>query len=151
MSPNLKTYKPLMKKYSTTVWSCVALEFGWWNCQNNPLCILGVHLDLALTMETQVASVVRSTHLHLRQIAQLRPCLDAGSFTTLIVSRIDYCNALYVGRPLRLMRKLQMVQNKVARLLTGVKRFHHIPPHFGCLTLATYPLLHWFQDTNHYI
>ena len=32
---------------------------------------LGIHLDPALTMETQVASVVRSAFFHLWRIAQL--------------------------------------------------------------------------------
>ena len=90
-------------------------------------------------MEIQVISVVWSTHFHLWWITQLRPYLDTGVLTTLVhvlvVSRIDYCNRLYVGLPLRLMHKLQKVQNTVERLLTGVKKFHHISP-----TLAT---LHW--------
>ena len=72
---------------------------------------------------------------------ELHPYLDMGVrtmlFHALVVSRIGYCNALYVGLPLRLMRKLQMVQNMAARLLTGVKTFQHIFP-----TLATYPLPH---------
>ena len=39
---------------------------------------LGIHLDPARTMETQVVSVVHSTYFHLWQIAQLRPYLDGG-------------------------------------------------------------------------
>ena len=100
---------------------------------------LEVHLDPALTMETQVASVVRSTYFHLWQIAQLRPYLDGGALNTLvhtlIISRLDHCNALYVGLPLRSMRKLQMVQNAAARLLSGMRKHQHISP-----TLAA---LHW--------
>ena len=90
-------------------------------------------------METQVASVVRSANYHLWRIAQLRPYLDVGALTTLVhglvISRLDCCNVLYVGLPLRLMRKLQMVQDAAARLLSGVRKYHHITP-----TLAT---LHW--------
>ena len=40
-----------------------------------------------------------------------------------------------MGLPLRLMRRLQLVQNGAARLITGVKKFQHIS-----LTLAN---LHW--------
>ena len=47
----------------------------------------------------------------------------------------NHCNALYVGLPLRLMRKFQMVQNAAARLLSGVRTHQHITS-----TLAT---LHW--------
>ena len=68
------------------------------------VCSLGVHLDPVLTMETQVSSVVRSAHFHFLRIAQLCPYLDVGVLTTLVhalvVSRLDYCNALYVGLPL---------------------------------------------------
>ena len=71
--------------------------------------------------------------------ARLRPYLDTGALTTLVhvlvISRLDHCNTLYVGLPLRLMRKLQVVQNVAARLLSGVRKYHHISP-----ILAT---LHW--------
>ena len=71
-------------------------------------------------METQVASVVRSAYFHFWWIAQLRSYLDVGALTTLVhavvVLRLDYYNVFYVGLPLRLMQKLQMVQNVVARL-----------------------------------
>ena len=84
-------------------------------------------------------------HLHLPWIAQLHSCLDVGILTTLvhalIVLRLDYCNALYMGLPLRLMRKLQMVQNVVVRLLTGVRKHQHISP-----TLAA---LHWLPVHFH--
>ena len=65
--------------------------------------------------------------------------LMGGALTTLVhtlvISRVDHCNALYVGLPLRLTRKLQMVQNAAARLLSGVRKHQHISP-----TLAA---LHW--------
>ena len=98
---------------------------------------LGVPLDPALTMETQVASVVRSAYFHLQRITELHPHLDVGALMTLVhafvASRLDYCNALYMGLPLRLTRKLQIVQNMVARLLRGVKRYHHISPTLAAL------------------
>ena len=82
----------------------------------------------------------RSTYFYLWRIAQLHPYLDGGGALTtlvhaLVISRLDHCNALYVGLPLRLMQKLQMVQNAVARLLSGVRKQQHISP-----TLAA---LHW--------
>ena len=44
---------------------------------------LGVHLDPALTMKTQLASVVRSAYFHLWRIALLRPYLDGGGASLL--------------------------------------------------------------------
>ena len=73
------------------------------------------------------------------RIAQLHPYLDIGSFTmqvhALIVLRLDYCNALHMGLPKKLLRKLPHVQKLAARLLCGVKKQHNISP-----ILAT---LHW--------
>ena len=104
------------------------------------------HLDPTLVVETQVVSVVRTTYFHLQWIAHLRPDLDVVALTTLfhalVVLRLDYCNALYVGLPLRLMRKLQMVQNAAARPLTGVRKHQHIfllwLPCIGCLFVSAF-------------
>jgi len=52
-----------------------------------------------------------------------------------ISSRLDYCNALYSGSSKGNIRRLQLIQNAAARLLTGSKRSDHITP-----TLAA---LHW--------
>ena len=83
-------------------------------------------------MEPQITSVVHSAYFHLRQIAQLHLYLDTKSLTTLVyallVLRIDYCNALYMGLPMRLLWKLQQVQSTAARLLSGVKKHQHISP-----------------------
>ena len=55
--------------------------------------------------------------------------MDIGVLTTLAyalaVSGLDYVE--------RLMRKLQMVQNTAATLLTGVKKYHHISPNLMAL------------------
>ena len=81
--------------------------------------------------------MVRSTYFQLWRIAQLHPYLDVGLLTTLVhglvILRLDHCNALYVGLPLRLMWKLQMVQNVVARLLSGVRKHQHITPILAAL------------------
>ena len=75
---------------------------------------------------------------------QLRPFLEMSDLATvthaLVTSRLDYCNALYVGLPLKSVRKLQLVQRAAARLLTGagyrehttplLKQLHWLPVHF---------------------
>ncbi|XP_061451815.1 uncharacterized protein LOC133369973 [Rhineura floridana] len=93
---------------------------------------LGVLLDPSLSLEAQVASVARSAFYQLRLVAQLRPYLDREHLTSvihaLVTSRLDYCNALYVGLPLKTVRKLQLVQNAAARLIAGTKRSEHVTP-----------------------
>lgn len=45
-----------------------------------------------------------------------------------IFTRLDYCNALYVGINKTLIKRLQLVQNTAARLLTGTRKRDHITP-----------------------
>ncbi|KAF7244902.1 hypothetical protein EYD10_08831 [Varanus komodoensis] len=93
---------------------------------------LGVLLDPELSLEAQVTAVVRSAFLQLRLIHQLHPYLEYDSLATVthapVTSRLDFCNALYVGLPLKTVRILQLVQNRAARLLTGTGRYAHMTP-----------------------
>ena len=46
----------------------------------------------------------------------------------LVISRIDYCNAILYGLPAVHVNRLQRVQNATARLLTNTQRYSHITP-----------------------
>ncbi|KAF7248130.1 putative uncharacterized transposon-derived protein F52C9.6 [Varanus komodoensis] len=87
----------------------------------------------------QVTAVARSAFLQLRLINQLRPYLEFDCLAmvthALVTSRLDFCNALYVGLPLKMVRTLQLVQNRAARLLTGTGRYAHMT--------AVLRQLHW--------
>uniref|UniRef100_A0A803TDE0 Reverse transcriptase domain-containing protein n=1 Tax=Anolis carolinensis TaxID=28377 RepID=A0A803TDE0_ANOCA len=93
---------------------------------------LGVVLDSQLTMEAQVAAASKQDFFHLQQARQLAPYLSDESLATVIhatvTSRLDYCNALYVGLPMSTNRKLRIVQNAAARLLTRTPMKCHITP-----------------------
>ncbi|KAF7239029.1 hypothetical protein EYD10_14250 [Varanus komodoensis] len=93
---------------------------------------LGVLLDPELSLEAQVTEVARSAFLQLRLIHQLRPYLEYDCLATvthaLVTSRLDFCNAVYVGLPLKTVRILQLVQNRAARLLPGTGRYVHMTP-----------------------
>ena len=43
-----------------------------------------------------------------------------------MISRLDFCNALYQGLPQYQLDRLQRVQNSAARLITCVRRHEHI-------------------------
>ena len=47
---------------------------------------------------------------------------------SLVLSQLDYCNALYSVLPNSLLSRLQKVQNTAARLTLRVKRSAHITP-----------------------
>uniref|UniRef100_A0A803TBL4 Reverse transcriptase domain-containing protein n=1 Tax=Anolis carolinensis TaxID=28377 RepID=A0A803TBL4_ANOCA len=84
---------------------------------------LGVLLDSSLSLDAQVSAVAGRAFAQLKLVHQLRLYLEKSGLTTvvhaLVTSRMDYCNALYVGLPLKTVRKLQLVQRSAARLLTG--------------------------------
>ncbi|KAF7243701.1 Pleckstrin-likey domain-containing family M member 3 [Varanus komodoensis] len=100
---------------------------------------LGVLLDPELSVEFQVAVVARSMFVQLWLIHQLHPYLDkhclAMVIHALVTSWLDYCNALYMGLPLKMVQILQLVQNKTVRLLMGTSRY-------SCITPVLYQL-HW--------
>ncbi|KAF7247744.1 Reverse transcriptase-like protein [Varanus komodoensis] len=98
----------------------------------NKIRSLGVLLNPELSLEAQVTAVARSTFFQLRLIHQLRPYLENDCLATvtraLVTSQLDFCNALYMGLPLKTVQILQLVQNRAARLLTGTGRYVHMTP-----------------------
>ena len=93
---------------------------------------LGVLLDSTLSMKNQINKVVKEVNYHLRNIAFVKKYIDKGSLTKLIhnhvISRIDYCNSLYYGLPDYLLRKLQLLMNRAARLIEDVPFRDRITP-----------------------
>ena len=93
---------------------------------------LGVMLDCNLTLKKQILNTVKTCNHHLRNIAFIRKYLSEDSTKILVVnhviSRLDYCNSLYYGLPNVLLRKLQNIQNRAARLVKGLKSRDRITP-----------------------
>ena len=92
----------------------------------------GILLDLALSGNSQIAAMSRSTFDQLQLIVQLHPFLENGSLRTLVqalvISQINYCNALYRRLPLKLTWRLQGGQNAAARLVIGANRSDSTTP-----------------------
>ena len=74
----------------------------------------------------------RSCNFHLRNIARIRKCLDRHTAEivvhALITSRLDYCNSVLFGVSVRLLQRLQMVQNSAARIVMISSKRQHITP-----------------------
>jgi len=88
--------------------------------------VLGVVLDQRLTFEKYATAVAKSCNYHAQAIRHIRHLLTPDLVQTLacslILSRIDYCNALLHGVPAATIHKLQRVQNNAARIVLQAPR-----------------------------
>jgi len=75
--------------------------------------VLGVVLDRRLTFHKHVSAVARSCNYHAHTLRHIRHLLTTELAQTLacslILSRIDYCNAMLHGAPSYSVKKLQRV------------------------------------------
>ena len=87
---------------------------------------LGVFLDESLSMEIHISHLCRVLYFHLRRLSKIRPFLtvDAANklAVSLVLSRLDYCNALLAGLPDERLARLQRVQNHAARIVLRKSR-----------------------------
>ena len=93
---------------------------------------LGVIFDSNFSFSNQVASVCKSCFLGLRDLRRIRRHLSKNMAVTvanaLVTSKLDYCNSLYRSLSCRDIRKLQCLQNSLARIVTKSSKFCHITP-----------------------
>jgi hypothetical protein len=97
------------------------------SCRN-----LGVIFDSHIDMNSQISSICRSTHYHLRNIGRIRSLLPdsaaAQLIHSLVTSRLDYCNSLLYGLPDSKLSRLQRIQNIGARILSRSPKSDHVTP-----------------------
>ena len=91
---------------------------------------LGVILDSLLSFSSQVKKVVKTCFNTLRKISRIRRFLTRNELqllaTALVLSQLDYCNALYYHLKTDTLKMLQSVQNTAARIVAKVNRFDHV-------------------------
>ena len=93
---------------------------------------IGCVIDSKLSMQAQLNSVCRACYISLRQIGQIRRYLtqDATATTVnaLVTSKLDNLNCLLYGIPDYLLKRLQLIQNNRARLVTRTRKYESITP-----------------------
>nr|XP_054594398.1 uncharacterized protein LOC129161884 [Nothobranchius furzeri] len=120
---------------------------------------LGVTFDPALTLDSHVSSLVRSSFFHLRNVAKLSPILSRSELETVlhtfISSRLDYCNSLFTCLSRASLNRLQVVQNACARLLTKSSKHTHITrfssSFTGCQSTSGFISRSWFWSIGPYM
>ena len=95
-----------------------------------PVRNLKAMFDSQLIMAPHVKSVVKKPSFHLRNIGKARGVLREDTTKTvmqsLVMSRLDYCNALLIGIQQDLIAQLQRLQNSAARIVSRTKKYEHI-------------------------
>ncbi len=98
---------------------------------------LGVIFDGQLTFKEHIAKTARSCRFALHNIRKIRPFLTEHAaqllVQALVISRLDYCNALLAGLPSNTIKPLQMIQNAAARLVFNEPKRAHVTPLFVSL------------------
>ena len=88
---------------------------------------LGFVFDTTFKFTSQISKVRSSAFYQLRRLQFCREFIPSKLLGTLvhafITSRLDFCNSLYYGLPLKQLNRLQAVQNAAARFLTGGRKF----------------------------
>ena len=104
------TYKKLFKLGS------ISVKVDSVNIQSSSnLKLLGVTFDSKLSMNNQVSIVCCSCNYHIRVLWHIRASLSTETAnklaSSIVHTRLDYCNSLYIGMAELTWTRLQVVQN----------------------------------------
>ena len=93
---------------------------------------LGVTIDQNMSFRPHIAKVVKSCRFYLHKVWKIRKYLSADTTKSIVhatvVSRLDYCNALYINLPESHIEPLEKVLREAARLVTRTTRRNSITP-----------------------
>ena len=93
---------------------------------------LGVIFDDSFTWEKGVATKVRESYFHIKNLGKIRkyvtPKASEKTVHAFVSSKLDYSNALLYGLLNCLINKLQCVQNSAARIVMLKRKRDHITP-----------------------
>ena len=91
---------------------------------------LGVILDSELTFSPQISSNISQGHHLIRNVAPIRKFLSVDHVKTLVnsivISKVDNCNALLYGVSSHNTDRLQKFQNSCARLIYHKRKYDHV-------------------------
>ena len=118
-----------------------------------------MYFDKTISMEQQASAITRSCFQQIRNIGRIRSLISVDACRTLVsslvISRLDYGNALLYGTNNKIISKLQRVQNTAARLITRKRKYdsitpvlislHWLPVHYRC----QYKLLIYVYKAQH--
>ena len=93
---------------------------------------LRVVFNSSFSFLDHMSQVIKSTRVHARDLYRLRPLLDLNTSVllanALVSSRLDYCNSLFLSLTDFELRRLQLVQNSLCKVVTWSSKYSHITP-----------------------
>ncbi len=91
-------------------------------------------IDDQLNFTDHITKTAQSCRFALYNIKKIRPFLSEHAtqllVQALVLSRLDYCNALLAGLPASSIKPLQLIQNTAARLIFNEPKRTHVTPLF---------------------
>ena len=94
-------------------------------CKGDSWKSLGVKLDKCLSMERQLNSVKQKCSWTMNNIRRIGYYLDEQvkimMVKQLVISKLDYCNSLYMNLPKKRLKKLKSVLNGCVRFIYNIK------------------------------
>src|SRR5208282_615587 len=93
---------------------------------------LGIIFDSNLSFDKHISNLSKACYYHICDLRFICTTLDFDTARTiaksLVHSKLDYCNSLYYNLPQSQLKRLQAIQNTLARCITSSFRFQHITP-----------------------
>ena len=118
----------------------VSIQFGGTTispteCKGDNWKSLGVKLDECLSMERQINSVKQKCSWTMMNLRTIGRYLDEGvklmMVKQLVISKLDYCNSLYMNLPKTRLNKLKSVLNGSIRFIYNIKdRTEELTPYY---------------------
>ena len=100
---------------------------------------LGVVLNSLLSFRSHIDSIVKTCNFQIRNLYMIKDFVNKKNLVTLvhslIISKVDYCTSLLIGLPTVILKKVQSVLNRAARLI------FNLPPRVP--TTSSLIELHW--------
>ena len=100
---------------------------------------LGFYIDEDLSMNSHITNLSKAVYLEIRRLRQISKFVSESCLKTLaasfILSRIDYCNALYKNLNKYQIDKIEKLQNFAAKVVLSKSIYERVTP---CLLE-----LHW--------
>jgi len=93
---------------------------------------LGVIFDSNLSLSEHISYISKNCFAHIRDLRRIRNTLNQTTActiaTSLIHSKLDYCNSLFLNITTQQLNRLQLIQNSAARAVVKFPKFQHITP-----------------------